>query len=92
MKHVVFFATIYDTDDGIFVDFLYFGGITECKEDAEHIARRLTNDKNLPGAIVPKIFPLEDDTKFPLMHKIATKHFHKLANDMYDAEEARQRK
>jgi len=89
MKYVVYFASILDLDDEVFVDYIYFGGVTYNKEDAEKLSRNITNDKRLSGAILPKIMVTNN---FKESYDIANKYFNRLANDMYDIEKTRNSK
>ena len=85
-KFVVYYATITEDDEaGVFVDYPFFGGTAQNKEEAERLSRSLTNDRTLPGAIVAKIY--EDTNTFEETMIRANKQFKQLSNDMYQMED-----
>jgi hypothetical protein len=89
-EYIVFFASVTEEgDDGTFVDYPFLGGITDTKIKAEQLAKSITNDKSIPGAIIPKILPINTGTDQAI--KIAQDYFRRLAVDMYDMEENRKK-
>lgn len=89
MKFAIFFATVLDSDDGIFVDCTYFGGVAYDRNVADGISRDIVNDKMLPGTIISKVIPTENIFD---SYRIAIRYFNNLAKDMYEVEDAKQRK
>ena len=91
MPYAIFFATIVDSADGLFVDATYFGGSVESQEEAIKLGKDLVSDRGLPGVVVPKIVPINE---FSLMkaQSIANKYFNSLAKDVYEVEDAKTRR
>jgi hypothetical protein len=90
MKHVVFFVTIIELDDELFVDDMFFGGIVDDKDKADLLARDIINDSGIQGAIVPKVLPLVDGLS--KASEIANKYFIRMRNEIYDTEIRRKSK
>jgi hypothetical protein len=90
MKHAVFFVTIIELDDELFVDDMFFGGIVEDKDKADLLARDIINDNGIQGAIVPKVLPLVDNLSKAM--EIANKYFVRMRNEIYDTETRRKSK
>lgn len=92
MMFVVFYACVIETDDdGIFVDSTYFGGTTITRPLAEELVRDITNDKNMPGAIVPKILSIAHFDEMHIAHDVAQRHFNNMAREMYSMEDINKR-
>ena len=90
MRYIVFFASVSDGEEGIFVDYAYFGGMTYSREEAEILGKNIVNDKSLPGAILIKIVPVANTLNDAM--SVAMKYFNCMAKDMYEVEDSRQRK
>ena len=91
MGYAIFFATVIDSSDGLFVDSTYFGGVVETQEQALQLGKDITNDRNLPGVIIPKIVSA-NTFELGKAQAIATKYFNNLAKDIYEVEEAKTRR
>ncbi len=89
MRFVVFFVVISEIEDELFVDDMYFGGISDDKVQAEQLAKMIINDGNIHGAIVPKIIPMTD---FDKCIEIARKYFQCMRNEIYDMELKKKKK
>lgn len=88
----VFYAVIVEDDEeGIFVDSPYFGGVSHHKPQAEQLARHITNDRSMQGAIITKIYPFNLYEGLRQPHELATRQFNQMAKEMYDAEETQRR-
>lgn len=92
ISYAVFYAVVTDDDEaGIFVDAPYFGGSTATKEHAEMLARCLTNDKTLPGTIIPKIYAYRRYETINSALEMASRQFKQMMHDMYSQEEMQRR-
>lgn len=88
----VFYACVIETeDDGIFVDSTYFGGTAHTREVANVLVQDITNDKNIQGAVVPKVLLIDTHEELSVAHDVAQKQFTQMARDMYAVEEMNQR-
>jgi L-arabinose isomerase len=81
---------IDDDEAGIFVDHLYFGGITTSEDHADKIIRALTNDRSLPGAVVPRKYKSASKDISNIIEK-ARKQFKQFSKDIYDMEDMQSR-
>jgi cell division protein YceG involved in septum cleavage len=87
MRFVVVYSSIVEEEGEIFVDAFYFGGIVDDRDEADKLARHITNDDTIEGVIVPKIFPIEYNHRLDeVLHK-ASKYFNQLASEMYEIED-----
>ena len=91
MKSVVFYAVVHETeDDGIFLDFPFFGGVATTPL-AEQLAKDITDDRAIPGtAIITKIYRV--DRPLIEIKSIAHRQFCQKAVDMYDVEDMQERR
>ncbi len=91
MKYAVLYACVTDEDeDGLLVDCTYFGGITSTQEEADALARDITEDNTIKAVVIPKTYPMNDHMTIGRIWKQAHKHFNQMAIDMYDMEDRRQ--
>jgi hypothetical protein len=87
---VVFYALVARaTDNEMFVDAPFLGGMASNKLAAELLARDLSNDKNMAGVVITKIFMTEDLNS---AQRLATRQFNQIAIEIYQMEELQQRK
>ena len=92
MKFVVFYITVVDTDeDGVVIDGPYLGGVMQTKPLAEELARCLTNDRTLPGAVMTKLLSFGPNGIQGAL-KLARKQFFRLSDEMQDMEVIQKRK
>lgn len=95
MKHIILYACVTEEEDEedeeieLYVDYFFFGGIAPTKEIADQIAKSITNDRNIPGVVIPKIYVFDGDLEKVL--KQANKYFNQMAVEMYDMAERRQK-
>jgi len=88
-KYIVLYSCVVEEDNELYVDLFFFGGTTKTKEEAEDLAKSITNDRNINGVIVPKVYQLVNDQMFPEILRRAHKYFNTMAIEMYDTEERR---
>lgn len=91
-RHAVFYALVTEHDeDGTLVDYVYYGGETPSKDEADAMAYALTNDRALPGSVLTKIYRLDNLITLNDAVRLANKHFNKIANEMYEVEDMLER-
>lgn len=90
-KFVIFYVSVLDEDKGIFVDGPYLGGVCLSKDMADFLARDLTNDKQLPGTVMPKVYAFDSYLGVGPSHYLAKNQFQRMAEDMYDMERVQAR-
>ena len=91
---VVLFACVIEDANGLLIDcpynYGYLGGYTQTKEEADRLAKHIVNDKNIPGAIIPRVFPIKENDTIQAI-EISKKFFKKMIQDMYDIEESKKK-
>jgi hypothetical protein len=88
-RFAVFYACMIDDDDaGIFVDYPFFGGIASSEEEVNQLMRSLTNDRNLPGAVIPKKYRINNMAD---VLEVAKRQFKQLTKDVYAMEDMQAR-
>lgn len=92
-QYVIFYATVIEgkKHDGIYVDYAYFGGITNDEEYADCLSRNIVNDRSIPGIVIPKVFVKSSKQSLSDVIKIADYYMKKMASRMYDSEEIQER-
>jgi hypothetical protein len=90
-KFAVFYISVLDYPDGIFVDGPYFGGTCSVEDQANLLSRNLTNDRQLPGTIMPKVYSYDSCAGISKSLSLAKTHCIRLAKDMYEMEETQAR-
>jgi len=94
-RYAVFFAILIDDatnkklrdeeKNGIFVDYLIFGGIAESSEQARQLSRSIINEYD--SVVIAKTIPITDINTMIKAVKIAEKYFSNMAKDIYRLED-----
>ena len=91
-RSVIFYAVVVQTEsDGIFLDYPFLGGIV-ANDQVDQLAREITDDHQIPGTVITKVFNLNGSNTLLELQQMASKQFLASANMMYDMEEIQQRK
>lgn len=91
-RSVIFYAVVVQTEsDGIFLDYPFLGGIVN-NDQVDQLAREITDDHQIPGTVITKVFSLNGAGSLTDLQRMASKQFLTAANMMYDMEEIQQRK
>lgn len=86
---VIFYVTVSDDEDGFNMDGPYFGGKTSTKDQADAMAKVITNNKSIPGVVITKILPLKDGMRETI--KIAQRQFDRMAEEMHEMDQIQRR-
>ena len=90
-RSIIFYITVSDaSDNDIIVMGPYLGGIMCTQEGVENLARDLVNDRSLPGAVMTKIYELDDITVGEA-YSMAKRQFNTMADEMDDMQRIQKR-
>lgn len=82
--YVIFYAILVDSDkEGVFVDGPFFGGEAHTPQMADCIAKDLSNDRTLSGAVIPKVLKRNEQNRKSVL-RVARRYFDNIARDVYD--------
>ena len=79
----IFYAIATD-DDGLYIDYMYFGGVVNTDEEAEVLTYSLVNDEKLDGAVFVKAMPMDSISEIGDLSVKVLRHFKRMSEAVYD--------
>ncbi len=83
---VMYGKFVEDKEDGIYLDNVFFGGLSDDRNVADKVAQRCVSTLK-GGIIIPKVFVLEEAERIPEMFPRVRRKFGQLEKEMIDAED-----